>query len=303
MKILITGGAGFIGSNVVDYFIEKGLEVVIVDNLSTGKTDFINDKAIFYNFDIKDERLLDVFEKEKPDVVIHFAAQIDVQTSLKKPHFDGSTNIVGSINVLECCRKTNVKKIIYASSAAVYGNPEYLPVDEKHRLCPLSFYGISKHTPEHYLKVYNELYDLKYTVLRYSNAYGIRQDPKGEGGVISIFIDKIKKNEELIIFGDGEQTRDFIFIKDIVQANYLALSKGDNEIINISTNTPVTINEVVNYMEKIVDKKLKKQYMDSRNGDILYSYLNNNKAKSILGFNPNYNLESGLKQTLEYYLR
>ncbi|GAB6117189.1 hypothetical protein JCM16816_07860 [Thermoanaerobacter brockii subsp. lactiethylicus] len=201
MKALVTGGAGFIGSNIVDLLIENGYEVVIVDNLSTGKEEFINKKAIFYKKDIIDEDLCKIFEKEKPDYVIHQAAQIDVQKSIDNPVFDAKINVLGTVNLLECCRKSGVKKVIYASSAAVYGNPEYLPIDEVHKINPISYYGISKHTPEHYFVVYRQLYGLKYTILRYANVYGIRQDPKGEGGVISIFLDKMLKGERPIIFG------------------------------------------------------------------------------------------------------
>ena len=192
MKIVVTGGAGFIGSNVVDELISNNHEVCVVDNLSTGKIDNLNDKARFYKYDITNADALKlIFKIGRPEVVYHFAAQIDVNTSLKKPAFDANVNIEGTINVLECCRKYEVKKIIYPSSAAVYGNPEYLPVDEKHPIEPISFYGISKHTPEHYIKTFCSLYGIKYTIFRYSNVYGIRQDPKGEGGVVSIFINLI----------------------------------------------------------------------------------------------------------------
>ncbi|SNX52904.1 SDR family oxidoreductase [Thermoanaerobacterium sp. RBIITD] len=301
MNILVTGGAGFIGSNIVDFLIDNGYDVVVVDNMSTGKKENINKRARFYNVDITDSNLYKVFENEKIDVVIHHAAQIDIQKSIKDPVFDAKVNILGTINLLECCRKYGVKKIIYASSAAVYGNPEYLGVDEKHRVYPISYYGISKHTPEHYFEVYNELYGLKYTVLRYANVYGIRQDPKGEGGVISIFIDKMLKGERPVIFGDGEQTRDFIFVKDVAKANLLALKKGDNEIINISTNKAITINELVDIMNEIMGTYLKPIYTNSRKGDIVHSYLDNKKALEVLGWEPEYQLEQGLKETIEYY--
>lgn len=258
-------------------------------------------KQSFNNIDITDKGLENVFEKEKPDFVIHHAAQIDIQKSIKDPVFDAKINILGTINLLECCRKYDVKKVIYASSAAVYGNPEYLGVDEKHRVYPISYYGISKHTPEHYFEVYHELYGLKYTVLRYANVYGIRQDPKGEGGVISIFIDKMLNGERPVIFGDGEQTRDFIYVKDVAKANLLALKKGDNEIINISTNKAITINELVDIMNEIMGTYLKPIYANSRKGDIVHSYLDNKKALSILEWKPEYRLEQGLKETIEYY--
>lgn len=301
MKVLVTGGAGFIGSHVVDLLIENGYEVVIVDNLSTGKEEFINEKAIFYKKDITDDDLYEIFEKEKPDYVIHQAAQIDVQKSIDNPVFDAKVNVLGTVNLLECCRKSGVKKTVYASSAAVYGNPEYLPIDEGHRINPISYYGISKHTPEHYFEVYRQLYDLKYTILRYANVYGIRQDPKGEGGVISIFIDKMLKGEMPVIFGDGNQTRDFVYVKDVAKANLLALEKGDNEIVNISTNKPTSINELVDLMNKIMNTSLEPVYKEPRKGDIVHSYLDNKKALDVLGWKPEYSLEEGLKETIEYY--
>ncbi|HHW58009.1 MAG TPA: SDR family oxidoreductase [Clostridia bacterium] len=301
MKVLVTGGAGFIGSHIVDLLIENGYEVVIVDNLSTGKEEFINKKAVFYKKDITDDDLYEIFEKEKPDYVIHQAAQIDVQRSIDDPVFDAKVNILGTVNLLESCRKSGIKKVIYASSAAVYGNPEYLPIDEGHRINPISSYGISKHTAEHYFEVYSQLYDLKYTILRYANVYGIRQDPKGEGGVISIFTDKMLKGERPVIFGDGNQTRDFVYVKDVAKANLLALERGDNEVVNISTGKPTSINELVEIMNKIMNTSLKPIYTEPRKGDIMHSYLDNKKALDVLGWRPEYSLEDGLKETIEYY--
>ncbi|WP_019907474.1 SDR family oxidoreductase [Thermoanaerobacter indiensis] len=301
MKVLVTGGTGFIGSHIVDLLIENGHGVVIVDNLSTGKEEFINKKAIFYKKDITDDDLYEIFKKEKPDYVIHQAAQIDVQKSIDNPLFDAKVNILGTVNLLEYCRKSGVKKIVYASSAAVYGNPECLPIDEGHKINPISYYGISKHTPEHYFEVYSQLYGLKYTILRYANVYGIRQDPKGEGGVISIFIDKMLKGERPIIFGDGNQTRDFVYVKDVAKANLLALEKGDNEVVNISTNKPTSINELVDLMNKIMNTSLMPIYAEPRKGDIMHSYLDNKKALDVLGWRPEYSLEDGLRETIEYY--
>lgn len=302
MKILVVGGAGFIGSNVVDELVNYKHEVCVVDNLSTGKIENLNDKARFYKCNITNvDALKLIFEIEKPEVVYNFAAQIDVQISLQKPEFDANINILGTINILECCKSFDVKKIIYPSSAAVYGNPKYLPIDENHIVDPISFYGISKHTPEHYIKTFCNLYNMKYTIFRYSNVYGIRQDPKGEGGVVSIFIDKFLKNQSPTIFGDGGQTRDFIYVKDIANANLLALSRGDNEIINISTNISVTVNELFETMKKLFNSNLKVVYGEKRQGDILHSYLNNDLAKEDLSWHPKYSLKTGIGETVEYY--
>ncbi|MCB2312024.1 NAD-dependent epimerase/dehydratase family protein [Clostridium tagluense] len=302
MKVLITGGAGFIGSNVVDLLIKEGHSVVVVDNLSQGKKENVHRGAVFYKCDILDiDKLSVIFSTEQPKVVIHNAAQIDVQTSLKEPALDSEINIKGTINILECCIKFGVKKIIYPSSAAVYGNPKYLPVDENHQVEPISFYGISKHTPEHYIKTYAELYNIKYTIFRYANVYGIRQDPKGEGGVVSIFIDKLLNNKAPIIFGDGNQTRDFVYVKNIAKANLLALNSGDNQILNISTEKPVTVNELLKIMEEIFNSNLEAIHENERGGDIRDSHLKNEKARNLLNWKNEYSLVSGLSETCLYY--
>ncbi|MCT4619064.1 MAG: NAD-dependent epimerase/dehydratase family protein [Marinisporobacter sp.] len=301
MKVLVTGGAGFIGSHVVDKLVENGDEVVIIDNLSTGSMDNVNEKAVFYEEDIRNKEIEKIFDREKPEVVIHHAAQIDIQKSIKDPIFDGNVNILGTINILENCKKYDVKKIIYASSAAVYGTPRYLPVDEAHIVAPISYYGISKHTPEHYIKVYSELYDIKYTILRYANVYGVRQDPKGEGGVVSIFLDMLLNGKNPTIFGDGEQTRDYIYVEDIANANVKSLKLGDNEICNISTNKKTTVTELFNMMREILKSDCYAIYGDERKGDIKHSTLNNQKAMKLLSWESGYSIGRGLEKTVEYY--
>jgi UDP-glucose 4-epimerase len=301
MSVLVTGGAGFIGSNIVDGLIKEGHKVIVVDNLSTGKKENLNENAEFYQLDIKDQELEKIFEKNEISHIIHHAAQIDVQHSIKDPLFDAQNNILGTINVLEMAKDYEVEKIIYASSAAVYGEPDYLPIDEEHPIKAMSPYGITKHTPEHYIKMYSELYDLKYTIFRYSNVYGPRQDPKGEGGVVSIFVDKILAEERPVIFGDGQQTRDFIHVYDIVKANLLSLEKGDNVLINISTESRDSVNDLVDYLNEILPYSLEAINEESRKGDILHSSLANSKAKELLGWTPDYDLRAGLEQTVEYY--
>ena len=302
MRVLVTGGAGFIASHIVDRLVKLNHKVSIVDNLSTGKAVNLNENARFYKCDITNiDELMVVFDLEKPEVVIHHAAQIDIQTSLRKPVFDAKNNIIGTINILECCREFGTRKIIYPSSAAVYGEPKYLPVDEKHEVNPMSFYGISKHTPEHYIKTYALLYGFNYTIFRYANVYGVRQDPKGEGGVVSIFVDKLLNNEAPFIFGNGEQTRDFIYVKDIAEANILALHKGDNEIMNISSNKATSVNELFRVMKNIAGSNLKAIHKDVREGDIEHSYLENGMAKEKLGWKVGFELEDGARETVEYY--
>ncbi|WP_341281422.1 NAD-dependent epimerase/dehydratase family protein [Paenibacillus sp. FSL H8-0537] len=298
MRILVTGGCGFIGSHIVDELIDLNYEVLVIDNLITGSLNNLNPKAKFVQMDVLDENMSQIFIQFKPEVVIHHAAQIDVQHSLKNPKFDATSNILGAISVLECCRDAGVRKIVYASSAAIYGNPNYYPIDEEHAKEPLSFYGISKLTPEHYIKVFSELYNIKYTILRYSNAYGYRQDPKGEGGVISIFMNRILNGENPHIFGDGEQVRDFIYVKDIANANLSVLEKGDNEIFNVSSSIPITINKLYEIMSNATETSLAPIYKEQRNGDIRKSYLDNSKIALHLNWEPKYSLERGLKETL-----
>jgi UDP-glucose 4-epimerase len=301
MNILVTGGAGFIASHIVDQLIESGHQVHILDNLSTGKISNVNTKAVFHEADLLDGRLSELFAAVHPEVVIHHAAQIDVQTSLKQPLLDAQINILGTIAILEQCRDHGVRKLIYASSAAVYGTPEYLGVDERHPLKPLSFYGISKHTPEHYIEAFSTLFGLDYTILRYANVYGIRQDPKGEGGVVSIFVDKLLQGQQPLIFGDGEQTRDFIYVKDIVRANMAALERGSRTIYNISWNVQTTVVELLQLMSELCDQPYSPKFEQPRAGDILHSRLDNGAAIRELGWEPIYSLREGLQETCDYY--
>ena len=302
MKILVTGGAGFIGSHIVDRLILEKFKVIVVDNFSSGKRENVNQQAKVNQCDITNSIKLDsIFEVVKPEVVIHHAAQISVQHSLNYPNNDANVNVIGTLNVLQKCVKHSVKKIIYASSAAVYGDPKYLPVDEEHPLNPLSPYGISKHTPEHYISMFNELYGLDYTILRYANVYGPRQDAEGEGGVVSIFVDRILQQKPISIFGDGCQTRDFIYVEDIAEANLLAIKNGSREVINISTNSQTSVNELLKVLSVINSTFIEPDYQLIRLGDIRHSYLDNNKAQNKLSWQPRYTLFEGLDRTLRYY--
>lgn len=298
----MTGGAGFIGSHIVDRLILEKFKVIVVDNFSSGKRENVNQQAKVNQCDITNSIKLDsIFEVVKPEVVIHHAAQISVQNSLNYPNNDANVNVIGTLNVLQKCVKHSVKKIIYASSAAVYGDPKYLPVDEEHPLNPLSPYGISKHTPEHYISMFNELYGLDYTILRYANVYGPRQDAEGEGGVVSIFVDRILQQKPISIFGDGCQTRDFIYVEDIAEANLLAIKNGSREVINISTNSQTSVNELLKVLSVINSTFIEPDYQLIRLGDIRHSYLDNNKAQNKLSWQPRYTLFEGLDRTLRYY--
>lgn len=292
-KILITGGAGFIGSHVCDLLISNGYEVVIVDNLSSGNKKNLNSQAKFYNMDINSEDLYRVFEENKIDYVFHFAAQANVSFSTKYPKIDATENILGSINILELAKKYGVKKFIPASTAAVYGVPKTLPVDEEHETTCLSCYGISKLTMEQYVK----LSGVNYIIFRFANVYGPRQSAEGEAGVVAIFADKMKRNEDIKINGDGEQTRDFVFVKDIAQACLRAVQidvKG--EIINVSTNSAISINELFETMKIKYNYGKTAEHGEDRLGDIKHSVLDNRKCLNMLGFMPETPLKEGLKE-------
>lgn len=301
MRVLVSGGAGFIGSNLVDKLINLGHNVCIIDNLSTGNINNVNKKAQLYINDILDPNVSKIFEKEKFDIVYHLAAQINVQKSITNPIFDSNVNVCGTINIINNCVNYNVKKIVYSSSAAVYGHPQYLPIDEKHEIRPISYYGLSKYTAEEYIRVFSNLNNLDFTILRYANVYGIRQDPKGEGGVISTFMNSLLKKQPLYIFGDGSALRDYIFVEDIVDANIAALSSGDKEIFNIGTGVYTSVKELAENMMDIISLKCNIEYTSARKGDIANSYFNINKAKNKLNWSPRFSLKDGLKKTIEYY--
>lgn len=301
MKVLVTGGAGFIGSHIVEQCLEAGYEVCVLDDLSTGKAEQVDPRAVLYRTTLASPDVLSIVEKEKPDYIIHHAAQSSVPVSLKDPVGDAMSNVVGTVNLLEAARLHGVKKVVYASSAAAYGEPQYMPLDEEHPKQPLSPYGVTKFVPEFYLYVYQHLYGLNYTAFRYANVYGERQDPKGEGGVVSIFVDHAIAGEELVIFGDGEQTRDFVYVGDVARANVMALTAADNKIMNISTGTKTSVNELVTLLEELMGSPLNVRHDAPREGDILHSYLDHAKATEVLGWIPAYSLRQGLEKTLRFY--
>lgn len=302
-KILVTGGAGFIGSHVVDLFISKGYEVVIVDDLSTGRASNLNPAATFYKMDIRDPKLREVFAKERPDYISHHAAQMDVRRSVVQPLFDADVNILGSINMIECAKEFNVKHFVYISTGgAVYGEPERVPCDETHPINPICQYGASKHTVEHYLYMYNVNYGLDYTVLRYPNVFGPRQDPHGEAGVVAIFTGRMLLNEPVTINGDGEQTRDYVFVGDCARANYLAVTTDHQPgIYNIGWGRPTSVNEIFASLAKIMEYAQPANYGPAKVGETRHIYLDASKARRELGWEPTMGLEDGLRQTVEYH--
>lgn len=300
MKVLITGGAGFIGSHVVEECIAHNYEVIVVDNFSSGKSENLPKNCKIYDVDINDAYLKIVFEEESPEYVIHLAAQASVMKSLEDPVFDGVTNIIGTLRVLEYARINRVKKVVMASSAAVYGNPETLPVDEKFQLNPLSFYSLSKWSGERYAQLYESLYGLSSCILRFSNVYGPRQNPLGEAGVVSIFINQLLNGEKLVIYG-GQQTRDFVYVKDVAKACRTAIESSKSGIFNISSNSETTIDELFSMTSLLAGITSKPQKYPMRIGEIEKSVLGNEKASNELNWQASHSLQEGLKETISSF--
>ncbi len=300
MKILVTGGAGFIGSHVVDMFIQAGHDVVVVDSLVTGRRENVNPRAKLYEMDIRDSRLSEVFAREKPEVVDHHAAQVDVRRSVADPLYDAEVNVLGALNLLQNAVQYGVKKVIYISSGgAVYGEPEYLPCDEAHPIHPLSPYGVSKHTVEHYLHLYRVNYGLRHLILRYANVYGPRQDPNGEAGVVAIFGGRMLRGEPVTINGTGEQERDFVYVEDCARANLIGLGRGEGAY-NVGTGVPTTINEIYGQIRKITGYTEEPEYGPAKMGDVFRTYLDIRKIGAELGWEPTYSLAEGLRRTIDF---
>ncbi len=308
MKILVTGGAGFIGSHIVDRYLKDGNDVIIVDNLFTGKLENVNPRAKFYLLDIRTPELEKIFEIEKPDLVNHHAAQISVPVSSKNPILDADINIIGLLNLLQNCVRYDVRKIIFSSTGgAIYGDAEEYPTSENYIAKPISPYAISKLTSENYLYYYYKQFGLKYTVLRYANVYGPRQIPHGEAGVVSIFIENLLADKQSYIYAYPGQSegmiRDYVYVKDVAEANVLILSggKADNQILNIATNKETTTKNLYEIISKQLDRHISPIMASARQGDIHKSCLTIEKAKKILSWQPKYSLIEGIKETIEYF--
>lgn len=302
MKILVTGGAGFIGSWVADAFIKEGHKVLVVDDLCTGIEGNIPKKAEFTKGDIRDFLLLEeAFSNFKPDIVNHHAAQINVRRSVEDPVFDAEVNIIGTLNLLELSVKHNIKRFIFASSGgAIYGEPKKLPADENTYPIPISPYGASKYAIEKYLGYYKAVHGLDYVALRYSNVYGPRQNRHGEAGVLAIFCNRIMSGKPCEIFGDGNQTRDYVFVGDVAKANILSVNSPSGSY-NIGTQRETSVNDLVTTLRKLTKREIKVEYSPPRAGEVLRIYLNIQLAKLVLGWFPNVNLEDGIRQTWKWF--
>jgi len=303
LKVLITGGAGFIGSNVADRLIEENYEVVIVDDLSNGKKENVPQYARFYMCDVRGEKINDILEKEKPDIVIHNAAQLSVRFSVENPLMDADINIIGGLNVINACSMYNVKKIIFASSGGtVYGEQEYFPADEKHPTSPVSPYGVAKLAIEKYLYYFYKNSGMKYISLRYGNIYGPRQDPYGEAGVVAIFSDKILKGENPTINGDGLQTRDYVYVGDAVRANIKAIECDFEGALNIGTSRETSVVELFKILKEISGKDgIEEVHGPSKEGEQRRSQLSYEMAKKAIEWEPEVSIEEGLKLTYNWF--
>lgn len=302
MKILVTGGAGFIGSHVVDRLLAEGHQVTVVDDLSSGKMENLNPAAKFYQLDIRSSELKTVFEVEKPSIVNHHAAQIDVRRSIADPIYDARVNVEGTINLLECCRLFGIEKVIFASSGgAVYGEPEYLPVDEDHPVNPKAHYGLTKYVGEKYLNIYRNLYGINYIALRYGNVFGPKQDPYGEAGVIAIFIGRLMNGEAPCIFGTGEQIRDYVYVDDVTDANVAALDATCCGSFNIGTGLGTSVNELFWLLRDYLDSDRAPVYGPPRDGELEKIILDIRKGEKLLGWKPQTTITEGIKKTVCYF--
>ncbi len=302
MNILVTGGAGFIGSHIVDAYIREGHRVVVLDNLSTGKREQVHPDATFYEIDLMAPEVKDIFEKEKIDAINHHAAQISVTQSVADPAFDAEINIVGSLKLLELAATYKVKKFVFASTGgALYGEQDYYPADEAHPTQPISPYGIAKLTVERYLSYYRENFSIHPTILRYSNVYGPRQDPHGEAGVVSIFCKQLLKDQQPVIFGDGEQTRDFVSVFDVVNANLKAVSENCQGTYNVGTGKETSVNTITALLIKASGKTLPPRHNPPRMGEQRRSCIDYGKFNKDHGWQPTQVLDEGLKGTFNFF--
>jgi UDP-glucose 4-epimerase len=302
MKIVVTGGAGFIGSHIVDAYVAAGHQVIVIDDLSSGRREQVHPAADLVEMDLNAPELVDLLQAERPDVINHHAANASVAVSVRRPIFDARQNILATVNLLLAAQRAGVGKLIYISSGgAMYGDPVYLPMDEEHPSNPISPYALSKHTGERYVRLFGIEHSLSWTSLRYANVYGPRQDPLGEAGVISIFCQDLLEGREPEIHWDGEQSRDFVYVGDCARANLLALQGGDGQAYNVGTGVGTSINTLFRTLLGVTGRSVEPRRGPRRGGDVRHSYLDCSKIRRDLGWQAEVDLRQGLAATWEHF--
>jgi UDP-glucose 4-epimerase len=302
MKILVTGGAGFIASHVTDAFVAAGHQVAVLDDMSSGKRENLNPKATFYQVDVRDPGVADVMRRERPEVLCHHAAQMDVRRSVADPVFDAQVNLVGLLNLLEHGRQNGLKRVLFSSSGgAIYGEQDVLPATETHKTEPLSPYGITKLASEKYLFFYAATYGISYAALRYGNVYGPRQNPHGEAGVVAIFAEKMLRGEQPVINGEGVQTRDYVYIGDLVRANLAALTSEFTGAVNLGTGIETDVNTIFRLVRKLCESTALEQHGPAKPGEQIRSVIDASLAQRVLGWRPQVSLEDGLRETVAFF--
>jgi UDP-glucose 4-epimerase len=302
MRILVTGGAGFIASHVTDAFVAGGHQVAVVDDLSSGKRENLNPRATVYQLDVQDPAIADVFRREQPEALCHHAAQMDVRRSVADPVFDARVNILGLLNLLENGRHHGLKRVLFSSTGgAIYGEQDVFPCPETHKTEPLSPYGVAKLASERYLFFYSVTYGISYAALRYANVYGPRQNPHGEAGVIAIFTEKLLRGEQPVVNGDGKQTRDYVYVGDLVRANLAALTAEFSGAVNLGTGIETDVNTLFHHLCTLCGATAPERHGPAKPGEQQRSVIDNALAGRVLGWRPQVRLEDGLLETVEFF--
>jgi len=302
MRILVTGGAGFIASHVADAFVAAGHQVSILDDLSSGKRGNLNAQATFYQLDVRDAAVTDVMRRERPEVLCHHAAQMDVRRSVADPIFDAQVNLVGLLNLLEQGRQHGLKRVLFSSTGgAIYGEQDVFPAPETHPTAPLSPYGVAKLASERYLFFYSVAYGISYVALRYGNVYGPRQNPHGEAGVVAIFAEKLLRGEQPVINGDGKQSRDYVYVGDLVRANLAALTSAFSGAVNLGTGIETDVNSIFRHLRTLCGSNAPEQHGPAKPGEQMRSVIDNALAQRVLGWRPQVSLEDGLRETVAFF--
>jgi UDP-glucose 4-epimerase len=302
MRVLVTGAAGFIASHVTDAFVAAGHQVSVIDDLSSGKRENLNPQAPFYHLDVQDPGVAEVMRRERPEVLCHHAAQMDVRRSVADPVFDAKVNLVGLLNLMEHGRANGLRRVLFSSTGgAIYGEQDVYPAPETHKTEPVSPYGVAKLASERYLFFYSVAYGISYAALRYANVYGPRQNPHGEAGVVAIFAEKLLRGEQPVINGDGTQTRDYVYVADLVRANLAALTSDFTGAVNLGTGIETDVNAIFHHLRTLCGSTAREQHGPEKPGEQRRSVIDNALAQRVFGWRPEVSLEDGLRETLAFF--